>query len=64
MNAAGSRKIRLGIIGIGNMGTEHCRTILSGRCPETELSAVADLRAERLEWAAENLPEGIRIYSA
>ena len=36
------KKVRLGIIGIGNMGSEHCRLILGGRCPETELRAVAD----------------------
>ena len=55
-------RIRLGIIGIGNMGSEHCRTILAGKCPEIELSAVADLRRERLAWAKENLPENTRIF--
>ena len=50
-------RIRLGIIGIGNMGSEHCRMILGGACPETELCAVADLRQERREWAGRNLPE-------
>ena len=57
-------KIRLGIIGIGNMGSEHCRTILAGKCPETELAAVADLRSERLAWAKENLPDSIRIFKS
>ena len=55
--------IRLGIIGIGNMGSEHCRTILDGKCPETVLAAVADPRAERREWAARNLPEGTRVFT-
>ena len=54
-------RIRLGIIGIGNMGSEHCRMILSGACPETELCAVADLRQERREWAGGNLPESVRV---
>ena len=54
-------RIRLGIIGIGNMGSEHCRMILSGACPETELCAVADLRQERREWAGRNLPESVRV---
>ena len=57
-----NNKIRLGIIGIGNMGSEHCRTILAGKCPETELAAVADLRAERIAWAKENLPDSTRIF--
>ena len=55
-------RIRLGIIGIGNMGSEHCRTILAGKCPEIELSAAADLRPERLEWAKKNLPGHTRIF--
>ena len=55
-------RIRLGIIGIGNMGSEHCRTILAGKCPEIELSAAADLRSERLEWAKKNLPGHTRIF--
>ena len=47
-------KIRLGVIGIGNMGSEHCRLILGGKCPEVALTAVADLRAERRAWAEES----------
>ena len=57
-------KIRLGIIGIGNMGSEHCRTILAGKCPETELAAVADLRPERRAWAEKILPAGIRVFGS
>ena len=57
------KKVRLGIIGIGNMGSEHCRLILGGKCPETELCAVADLRAERREWARRTLPEGTAVFS-
>ena len=59
---AGRKKIRLGIIGIGNMGSEHCRNIVQNKCPETELVAVADPREDRLAWAAENLPAGICRY--
>lgn len=50
-------RIRLGIIGIGNMGTEHCRTIMSGKCPEIALTAVADLREDRVRWARETFAE-------
>ncbi len=56
------KKIRLGIIGIGNMGSEHCRLILKGRCPEVALAAVADLRPERRAWAEEALP-GARVFA-
>ena len=57
------KTVRLGIIGIGNMGSEHCRLILGGRCPETELCAVADLREERREWARKTLPENVKIFA-
>ena len=56
--------IRLGVIGIGNMGTEHCRNILAGRTPEIRLHAVADLRPERRAWAASNLPGDARVYES
>ena len=56
------RKVKIGVIGLGNMGSEHCRLLLSGKAPEAELSCVADLRAERREWAKNSLPEGTAIY--
>ncbi len=44
-------KVRLGIIGVGNMGTGHLSNILARRCPEIEVTAVADLNPERLDHA-------------
>ena len=49
-------KIRLGIIGAGNMGRGHIENILAGKCPEIEVTAVADRMAERRDWAHEKLP--------
>ncbi|NMP38358.1 MAG: Gfo/Idh/MocA family oxidoreductase [Clostridiales bacterium] len=51
------QKVRYGIIGIGNMGSGHLRYFKQGKLPEMELVAVADINPERLEWAAEQLPE-------
>ncbi|MBO5355758.1 MAG: Gfo/Idh/MocA family oxidoreductase [Clostridia bacterium] len=42
-------KIKLGIIGYGNMGSGHVKNILKGKCPEVELAAVADIDPARLE---------------
>lgn len=53
------KKVRLGMIGIGNMGTGHCQNIMDGKCPEIELTAVADINPDRLKWAAGNLPESV-----
>lgn len=47
------KKIKLGIIGIGNMGSGHAKRINSGKCPEIEITAIADSNRERLEWAKE-----------
>ena len=41
-------KIRLGIIGIGNMGSGHAKRIMDGNCPDFVLSAVADINPSRL----------------
>ena len=30
-------KVRLGVIGYGNMGTDHCRNVYSGKVPGMEL---------------------------
>ena len=40
--------IRLGIIGLGNMGTAHAKQLLNGAVPGLELSAVADRTADLL----------------
>ena len=55
-------KIRLGIIGIGNMGTGHAENILSGLCPEIALTAAADRRASRRAWAKEHIP-GAAVFT-
>ena len=55
-------KVRLGIIGVGNMGSGHAANILAGKCPEIELTAVADRREARRQWAKDILPEGTAIF--
>ena len=55
-------KLRLGIIGIGNIGSAHCQRILDGETPEITLSAVADRSDARRNWARASLPEGTAIF--
>ena len=45
------KKVRLGIIGLGNMGSGHLENILNDKCPEVEVTAVCDLNPARLEFA-------------
>ena len=49
-------KIRLGVIGVGNMGSGHINNIKAGKCPEIEVVAAADRRESRREWCKENIP--------
>ena len=42
------KKVRLGIIGVGNMGSGHAKSVTLGKCPDFELVAVADIKPERL----------------
>ena len=55
-------KVKIGIIGIGNMGSAHCKTFVDGKIENAELVAVADLRSDRRQWAKENLPVNVHIY--
>ena len=47
------KKVRLGIIGVGNMGTAHLNNIMQRKCPEIEVTAVADIDPARLDRARE-----------
>ena len=55
-------KVRLGIIGFGNMGTGHTKNIMDGKCPEIELTAIADRKEERRAAAHETVP-GAQIFT-
>ncbi|MEG6612661.1 Gfo/Idh/MocA family oxidoreductase [Pseudoclostridium thermosuccinogenes] len=55
-------KVRIGIIGIGNMGSSHALYLSKGEVPKAELTAVCDIKPERLQWAKENLGSGVRTF--
>ncbi len=56
-------KVKLGIIGMGNMGTGHIGNIITKEmCSEIEVVAVADRKQERRDWVKENMPESIAIF--
>ncbi|MDF9839188.1 MULTISPECIES: Gfo/Idh/MocA family oxidoreductase [unclassified Paenibacillus] len=55
-------KVRYGIIGVGNMGRAHAFSLLN-EVKGAELTAVCDISPERLEWAAEQLPEQVLRFS-
>ena len=55
-------KIRLGIIGIGNMGTGHASNVVKGSCPDFVLSAIADINPDRLTWAKEKFGDEVAYF--
>ena len=56
------KKIKLGIIGIGNMGTGHANNVVKGEVPDFELVAVADINPDRIAWGKENLSDKITYF--
>jgi len=48
--------VRVGIIGVGNMGSGHAKNIVAGKVEGMTLTAIADINPARLEWAKENCP--------
>ncbi|MDR2178038.1 MAG: Gfo/Idh/MocA family oxidoreductase [Treponema sp.] len=55
-------RVKLGVIGIGNMGSAHVKTVFDGMIPGMELKAVADRLPARREWAKNLLPPGFPVF--
>ena len=49
--------VRFGIVGIGNMGTGHLDSLGHGHIEHATVTAVCDIRKERLDFAKENYPD-------
>ncbi len=56
------KKIKVGIIGIGNMGSKHAQHFCEGKCPDFDLVAIADINPQRIEWGKKNLGEQINYF--
>lgn len=56
-------KVKIGIIGIGNMGISHAKMIFEGKIPDLELTAIADYQEARREYAKKNF-EGIKLFES
>ena len=58
-------KVRLGIIGVGNMGMPVSKLIaFEGECPELEVTAICDISEERRNWATNTFAEkNVKIFA-
>ncbi|MBR3597261.1 MAG: Gfo/Idh/MocA family oxidoreductase [Clostridia bacterium] len=57
-----SAKVRVGVIGIGNMGTSHINNFVAGKMPEIDITCVADIDPARFDTAKEKLP-GVACFN-
>ncbi len=53
-------KVRIGIIGVGNMGTGHIHSIKD--IPQAELAAICDSNKERADEKLKLAPEGCKVF--
>lgn len=57
-------KVRVGVIGIGNMGSYHAKYIDNGEIYGAKLTAVCDINPNRLKWAKKNLSEDVALFDS
>lgn len=55
------KKLKIGIIGVGNMGSQHVANITAGKVPNTELVAICDIDPKKRETLSEKYPD-IKIF--
>ncbi|SER42948.1 Predicted dehydrogenase [Gracilibacillus ureilyticus] len=55
-------KVKIGIIGVGNMGRSHAHKLSNGEVNGAVLTAVCDASVEKLDWIRTNLPEEIQLF--
>jgi len=55
-------KVRIGMIGIGSMGTSHSNWLVGGQVERACLTAVCDINEQRRTWAGVNLPPETVVF--
>ena len=55
------KKVKLGILGYGNMGSKHTKNILAGESPEIEVAAICDHNPDRLNAAREFIKDAANV---
>jgi predicted dehydrogenase len=57
-------KVRIGIVGLGNMGSGHAQYLIEGQVKGAELTAVSDISAERLKKAQEQWGDRVLTFES
>ncbi len=50
-------KVRVGVIGLGNMGSSHLNNYAQGKMPEIEITAICDIDEKKIAPALEKAPD-------
>ena len=58
------KTLRIGVVGIGNMGSAHAVQLFEGRVKGARLTAVCDIDEKRLQWAKERFSDKILLYES
>lgn len=56
--------VRVGIIGIGNMGASHSAKIFNGEVKGMEMVSVCDTNPERIKWAKEQFGDKVVYFNS
>ena len=56
--------VKIGIVGIGNMGSAHAKNLFDGKVKNAELATVCDVKQSRLDWAKESFGDSIKTYDS
>ena len=59
-----SEKVRVGVIGVGNMGLGHINNFVKGAMPEIDITCVADIDEKKFALAKEKLPDVVCFPTA
>ena len=51
------KEVRIGIVGVGNMGSEHLKNIHGGKVPNMNVTAVCDISEERRDFVKNQYPQ-------
>lgn len=56
------KKVRIGLIGIGNIGSSHMNHLMKGEVGGGELVAICDCNPDRLKWAKDTYGDRARYF--
>lgn len=57
-------KVRIGIVGIGNMGSAHAKHLYEGKVKNATLTAICDIKQERCDWAKETFEGKVKTFNS